>query len=170
MSVHEFCRLKVLITLEQVNTTEWSEKMRIWISKIVMVWCCNLLLYENESRDEHAIYFRQWLKRQTCHVNHFFDIWQWCNSSGIEALEFLCIYTCVQPATTDVFPVVANARTKSIQKQVKSIDVNKIGSKKHLVHKSVLFRVELIASSFLDLIFKQARLNAAVRGFLFYNL
>ena len=27
-----------------------------------------------------------------CHVNHFFDFCQ-CNLSGIEALEFLCIYT-----------------------------------------------------------------------------
>ena len=26
MSVHEFYRLKALITLEQVNTTEWSKK------------------------------------------------------------------------------------------------------------------------------------------------
>ena len=55
---------------------------------------------------------------------------------------------------------------KSIQKQVKSIDVDKIGSKKHLASKSVSFRVELIASSFLDLIFKKARLNTAVSGFM----
>ena len=26
VTVHEFYRLKALITLEQVNTTEWSEK------------------------------------------------------------------------------------------------------------------------------------------------
>ena len=31
----------------------------------------------------------------------------------------------------------------------------------------MLFRVELIASSFLDLISKQVRLNAAIRSFLF---
>ena len=66
-----------------------------------------------------------------------------------------------------VFPVVANTRTKSTQKQVKSIDVDKVGSKKHLASKSVSFRAELIASSFLHLIFKQARLKAAVSGFLF---
>ena len=41
-----------------------------------------------------------------------------------------------QPATADVFPVVANKRTKSIQKQVKRIDVDKVGSKKHLAGKS----------------------------------
>ena len=68
-------------------------------------------------------------------------------------------------STADVFPVVANTRTKSIQKQVKSIDVDKRGSKKHSVSKSVLFRVELIIS-FLNLIFKQVRLNAALSGFL----
>ena len=28
MSVHEFYRLKELITLEQVTTTEWSEKKK----------------------------------------------------------------------------------------------------------------------------------------------
>ena len=59
MSVHEFYRLKTLITLEQVNTTEWSEKIRILISKIAMVGCCKRLLYANESCDEHVIYFRQ---------------------------------------------------------------------------------------------------------------
>ena len=52
-------------------------------------------------------------------------------------------------------------------KQVKSIDVDKLGSKKHLASKSVSFRLELIASSFLDLIFKQARLSATVSVFLF---
>ena len=59
VSVHEFYRLKVLITLEQVNTTEWSKKIRILISKIAMVGCCKLSLYANESCDEHAIYFRR---------------------------------------------------------------------------------------------------------------
>ena len=34
--------------LEQVNTTEWSEKkLRILISKIVMVGCCKLSLCAN---------------------------------------------------------------------------------------------------------------------------
>ena len=56
----------------------------------------------------------------TCRVNRFFDLWQRCNFSGLEALEFLCIYTRVLPATADVFPVVANTRTKSIQKQIKT--------------------------------------------------
>ena len=36
----------------------------------------------------------------------------------MEALEFSCIYTCVQPATGDVFLVIANMHTESIQKQI----------------------------------------------------
>ena len=48
----------------------------------------------------------------------FFNLLQWCNFSQIEALKFLCIYTHIEPATTDVFPVVANMYTKSIQKQI----------------------------------------------------
>ena len=47
MSVHEFYCLKALITLEQVNNTEWSKKIRILISKTEMVGCCKLLLYAN---------------------------------------------------------------------------------------------------------------------------
>ena len=43
MSVNESYRLKVLITLEQVNTTEWLKKIRILISKIAMVGCCKLI-------------------------------------------------------------------------------------------------------------------------------
>ena len=43
----EFYRLKALITLEQVNTTEWSEKIRILISKSAMVGCRKLSLYAN---------------------------------------------------------------------------------------------------------------------------
>ena len=70
------------------------------------------------------------------HVNHSYDIWQWNNFSGIEALEFSCIYARVQPATREVFLVVANMRSKSIQKQIKSTDVDKVGSKKPLASKS----------------------------------
>ena len=59
MSVHEFYRLKALISLEQVNTTEVVEKIRILISKTEMVGCCKLLLYANGTYDEHAVYFRR---------------------------------------------------------------------------------------------------------------
>ena len=42
----------------------------------------------------------------------------------MKTLEFSCIYTRVLPATGEVLLVVA----KSIQKQIKSIDADKIGS------------------------------------------
>ena len=38
--------------------------------------------------------------------------------------------------TADVFPVIANMRTKSVKKQIKSIGNNKEGSKKPLASKS----------------------------------
>ena len=53
---------QALITLEQVNTTEWSKTIRSLISKIAMIGCCKLSLYTNEFCDEHAIYFRRGLK------------------------------------------------------------------------------------------------------------
>ena len=52
----------------------------------------------------------------------------------LRLLNFLC--TRVYPVTADVFPVIAKIRTKSIQKQIKSIDVDKVGSKKSLASKS----------------------------------
>ena len=88
-----------------------------------------------------------------------------CHAKGYGFLAIL-VWNRESISTADVFPVVTNTRTKSNQKQVKSINVDKIGSKKHLASKSVLFRVELIASSFLNLIFKQVRLNTALSGFL----
>ena len=48
MSIHEFYRLKGLITLEQVNTTEWSKKKRSFFGKTAMVGCCKLSLYAND--------------------------------------------------------------------------------------------------------------------------
>ena len=47
---------------------------------------------------------------------------------------FVYLYTRI--ACDRVFPIVANTRTKSIQKQVKSIDVDKVGNKKPLASKS----------------------------------
>ena len=57
LSVHEFYRLKELITLVQVNTTEWSKKKkrRIFFSKTAMVGCCKLSLNANVSCDEHLV-------------------------------------------------------------------------------------------------------------------
>ena len=151
-------------TSEHYWVVKKKRKRIILISKTAIVGCCKLSLYANcLVMSIRFIFSDDWM---TCPFNHVFDLWQWCNFSGIEALEFSCLYTRIQPVTADVFPVVANTRTKSIQKQVKSINVNKGGSEKHLASKSVSFCVELITSSFLDLIFKQARLNATVSGFL----
>ena len=50
MSVHEFYRLKALITLDHVYTTEWLKKkirIRILIGKAAMVECSKLSLYAN---------------------------------------------------------------------------------------------------------------------------
>ena len=47
VSVQEFDRLKVLITLDYGNTSEWLKKVRILISKTAMVECCKLSLYAN---------------------------------------------------------------------------------------------------------------------------
>ena len=46
VSVHEFYCIKVLITLEQVNTTEWSKQKKKNL-KTAMVECCKLSLYAN---------------------------------------------------------------------------------------------------------------------------
>ena len=55
MSVHEFYRLKELITLEEVNTIEWSKKKRIFFIKTAMVGYCKLSLNANVSCDEHLV-------------------------------------------------------------------------------------------------------------------
>ena len=58
-SVHEFYCMKSLITFEQVNA---SVKTSIWWWGYKLVGRCKLSLYENESCDEHAVYFWRWLK------------------------------------------------------------------------------------------------------------
>ena len=47
----------------------------------------------------------------TCHVSYFFDFWQWCNFSGIEALEFSFIYT--QQSLLDLETIIPRARMLS---------------------------------------------------------
>ena len=49
---------------------------------------------------------------------------------------FVYFSTRVEPATADVFLVVPNTCTKSVQKQIKSIHVDKVGTKKPLASKS----------------------------------
>ena len=52
-----------------------------------------------------------------------FNLWQGCNFSQIEDLEFLSNYTRLQPATADVFLVITNINTKSIEKQIVVYDI-----------------------------------------------
>ena len=55
--------------------------------------------------------------------HHVFYFWQWCNFSGIEALKFSSNYSCILPATADLFAVIANRCSKSIQKQIVEYDI-----------------------------------------------
>ena len=58
VSVHEFYRLKALVTFEQVNTTEWSEKKRI-LSKLRWSGVVHFHCMQIASCDEHAVHFRR---------------------------------------------------------------------------------------------------------------
>ena len=51
--------LQSVITLEQVNTTEWSKKIGISIRKTAMVGCCKLSLNANAPCDQHVVYVRR---------------------------------------------------------------------------------------------------------------
>ena len=58
-------RILSLESADYFGTSEYYwvvEKIRILISKNAMVGCCKLLLYANGTSDEHAVYFRRWLK------------------------------------------------------------------------------------------------------------
>ena len=70
--VHECYGLKALITSEQVNTTEWSEKTRILISKTAMIGCKLLLLLFLVM----SMRLFSAMIEMTYHVTHFFDLWQ----------------------------------------------------------------------------------------------
>ena len=72
-SVHEFYCMKSLITFEQVNA---SVKTSIWWWGYKLVGRCKLSLYENESCDEHAVYFRAMIEI-TGHIHHVTTFWQW---------------------------------------------------------------------------------------------
>ena len=64
-----------------------------------------------------------------------------------------------------LFPVVANTHTKSIQKQTKSIDADKVGRKKLQQVNRISCRINGLLISRSNS--KQARLQGAVRAFLF---
>ena len=105
---------------------------------------------------------------KACYVNHFFDIWQWW-SRPLNFRVFIHVYS-LRPQTYFWLSLTRVLNQFRIwKKQLKSIDIEKVGSKKHLASKSVSFLVELISSSFLNLIVKQERLKATVSGFLFFQ-
>ena len=94
-SVHEFYRLKALITLEQVNL-QWSKKEEsLWPnfsetlpdgeanwSGVVNFHCMQMSLVISM-----RFYFGD--DGNDAPFHHVFALWQWSNFSGIEALDFL---------------------------------------------------------------------------------
>ena len=123
------------LSLESIDYFGASEHYWV-VEKKIRIWNSKIAMVGCRKLSLYAKWVSGWacdlfsaMIEKICRVNHFFDILQWCYFSGIEAFE------------------------------LKSIEVDKVESKKHLASKSVSFRVQLIASSFLDLIFKQGRLN-----------
>ena len=133
-------RILSLESVDYFGTSEhyWvvgKKKRRIFISKTAMVGCCKLSLYLVMSM---LFTFGDDWNDVPC--KSLFWSLAMMNFSGIEAFEFSFIYTPVKLATTDVFPVVANTCTKSVQKQIKSIEVDKVERRKTFSGK-ILFRI-----------------------------
>ena len=76
------------------------------------------------------------MSEMTCHVNDFLISGNDVIFLKSRPLNFLVFIQAYSLRSLTLFPVVANTRTKSIQKQIKSIDVDKVGSKKPLASKS----------------------------------
>ena len=124
MSVHEFYRLKALITLEQVNTTEWSKKMRILISKTAMVGCCKLSLYANGLvMSMRFIFGDDWNDVPCKSLFWSLAIMLFLWNRG----PWISVYLYTRTAC-DRKRYFWSSRSKSVQKQIKSIDVDKVGS------------------------------------------
>ena len=60
-----------------VTKLRWSSVVNFHCMQMVLWWACDLFSAMIE---------------MTCYVNHFFDLWQWCNFSAIEALT--CLVAC----------------------------------------------------------------------------
>ena len=123
-----------ILSLERVDYFGTSEhfwvgrkKIRIIISKIAMIGCGKLSLYANGSCDEHAI-GDDWndvpCKSLFLYLAMMLFLWNW--GSWI----FVYLYTQIACYCRGI-----SGRTKSIQKQIKSIEVDKVGSKKPLASK-----------------------------------
>ena len=66
----------------------------------------------------------------TCHVNHFFDL-----GNDIISLESRPLNFRVFIHAHGLQPQASNTHTKTVQKEIKSIDFDKIGCKKALARK-----------------------------------
>ena len=94
-----------------------------------MVGCCKLLLYGNDLVMSMRFTFGDDWDDVLC-KSLFWSLammlFLWNRGPWI----FVYSYTRIACDRKTLFPVVANTRTKSIQKQIKSIDVDKVGSNK----------------------------------------
>ena len=125
----------------------WSKwilqwKFRWWAYKLV--GCCKLSFYANESCGLFLA-----MIEMTRHVHRVFGLWQWCNFSGIVFRVFIHAYSIIVEYDTK----------RKYPEEYPTVD--RVGSEKKL------FRAELIASSFLFLISKQARVTAFLNSVLF---
>ena len=130
-------------TKRWVMVPDIISKWRPW----KLVGCCKLSLYANESCDGHAILFSAMIEMMR-YLHHIFASWQWCNFSRFEAFDFLLfIYT----YSINLETIVEYDIKSKYLEEYSTIDKvgRLINSEKLLARKFILFRVELIASSFL---------------------
>ena len=83
-------RLKVLITLEQVNTSV-VKKQRLFKTSAKLWWWGWLVGVVNflcSKCDDDAGFFFLAMVEMAHHVHGIFAFWEWCNFSQIEALDF----------------------------------------------------------------------------------
>ena len=127
-SEHEFYRLKALITLEQVKAsivglwTGWV-LLTLIFCKWVFWWACGLFSAMIE---------------MTHHLHHVFGLWQWCNFSRIDFRVFMHAYSII---------VKYDIKSKYPEEYL-TVELSR---KWKTFSEEILFRVELIASSFLIL-------------------
>ena len=96
-----------------------------------LMWSTCMQIYRNERKRLH--------KERVQLPQHWFGTPTWppfhCFGTPIWPL-LRHVKKTLLPATADLFPLVANTGAKSVQKQIKSIDVDKVGSKRPLASKS----------------------------------
>ena len=108
-SVHEFCCLKELITLEKRNTVpQWLKKKKKkknlkeqnFDGEAHWFGCCKLSSYSNESCDEHVVYFLG-IIGMVCRVYHVSALWHYdVISPEPRLLIFVNLYLCTKSIQT----------------------------------------------------------------------